>query len=177
MNKIKHINDFTSIEIMNIAFLSIGGNINDRLQNLKLCLELVKMNCGSIENKSNIYESKAWGVNSKNKYLNQTIKLLTPLSPKELLNSIQSIELKMGRQRTENQYSDRIIDIDILAFNNQIIDEVDLKVPHPRLHLRKFVLVPLIEIEPNWEHPISLHKISKLMSLCKDTSEILIYKE
>lgn len=164
-------------EIMNIAYLSIGGNINDRLQNLKQCLELIKMSCGSIENKSNIYESEAWGVNSKNKYLNQTIKLLSPLSPKDLLSTIQSIELKMGRQRTEIQYSDRTIDIDILAFNNQIINEVDLIVPHPRLHLRKFVLVPLREIEPNWEHPISLHKITKLMSLCKDSSEISVYIE
>ncbi len=164
-------------EIMNVAFLSIGGNMNDRLQSLKQCLKLIKMSCGSIEKKSKIYESLAWGINSENKYLNQTIKLLSPLKPKELLISIQSIELKMGRQRTEKQYSDRIIDIDIIAYNNQIINEIDLKVPHPRLHLRKFVLVPLGEIAPNWEHPISKYKISKLMDLCKDASEISVYIE
>ena len=153
---------------MNVVFLSLGGNTGERLENLNAAVRELEKYCGSIEKKSSVYETEAWGFVSEKKYLNQVVKLETKLNAQELLKKSLSIEKKLGRKRGEAKYVDRCLDIDILFFNREIIDTTDLQVPHPRLHERKFVLTPLNEIESGFVHPQLKKNIRTLLKNCKD---------
>lgn len=160
---------------MNIAFLGLGGNMGNRSGNLEKAINALKARCGKVLKKSSVYETEAWGFVSDKKYLNQVVKLETKLSAQELLTEILLIEKNMGRERNERQYSDRSLDIDILFFNNEIISEKNLEIPHTRMHERKFVLVPFNEIEPKFIHPILEETISALLKSCKDNLQIEKY--
>ena len=152
---------------MNVAFLGLGGNMGNRLENLSKMVAGLKSECGDVVKVSGIYETEVWGSDSRKKYLNQVVKILTPLSALGLLEKMLVIEKKLGRVREEHNL-DRTADLDILFFNDAIIHSEELQVPHPRLHLRKFVLIPLTEIEPALFHPKLKETIKELLKNCKD---------
>lgn len=160
---------------MNIAFLGLGGNIGDRGAILNASKLAIEAHCGKILKVSALYETEAWGINSDKKYLNQVIKIETDLKPQQLMKRLLKIEKKLGRVRTENQNSDRTIDLDLLLFNSEVIESPDLQVPHPRLHLRKFVLVPLAEIEPQLLHPVAKKTMVQLLKTCKDKLAVKVH--
>ncbi|MCE3227778.1 MAG: folK [Bacteroidetes bacterium] len=157
---------------MNEVFLCLGGNLGDRLQNLNTAKALVSESFGKIITQSNIYETDAWGSKSKNKFLNQVIHIKTRAAAEILLKKILEIEKKLGRVRTKNKNGDRIIDIDVLFFNKDVIAGNHFQVPHPRLHLRRFVLQPLNDIAPDFIHPLLGKSISVLLEECEDTLEV-----
>jgi len=152
---------------MNKVFLLIGGNMGDRLQNLSQAIALLAATCGPIVQQSAIYETAAWGKTDQDPFLNQALLLNTTLSAHELIDTILATEEKMGRHRME-KFGPRIIDIDILFYNDAVIDEPHLTVPHPQLPNRRFALEPMNEIAPKLVHPV-LHKtIEQLLKDCKD---------
>ncbi len=162
---------------MNVAYLCLGGNIGDREKALKLALFEINQQVGTINAQSDIYETEAWGVDNQQAYLNQCVEVQTLLTPIELINTLLSIEQHLGRKRSLNcVYEPRTIDIDILFYNHEIIDNGQLTVPHPRLHLRKFVLIPLNEICSNYLHPLLNKTIFNLLSACEDQSEVKLFK-
>jgi 2-amino-4-hydroxy-6-hydroxymethyldihydropteridine diphosphokinase len=162
---------------MNVTYLCLGGNIGDREKALSHAIQKISEQVGVNVAKSTIYETEAWGVENQQAYLNQCIKVKTDLKATELIDVLLLIEKELGRERTINQiYEPRTIDIDILFYNNDIINESKLLVPHPRLHLRKFVLIPLEEIASNYLHPLLNKTIFNLLSECEDTSDVKLFK-
>lgn len=162
---------------MNEVFLCLGGNLGDRKQNLNTAKALIEETCGKITVLSKIYETQAWGSASLNAFLNQVLKIETSYKPEILLRKLLAIEKQLGRVRTKNKNGDRIIDIDILFFNKEVIDLPTIQIPHPRLHLRKFVLQPLNDIAKTFIHP-SLHKTTEvLLKACKDPLSVREFKQ
>ncbi len=130
---------------------------------LRQAQQLINNEIGIVLRCSHVYQSKAWGFNSGNEFMNQAMIVDTDLSPQELLTALQDIELRLGRdreaevaekQRTGEPYSSRIIDIDILFYNDVVMNMPDLTIPHPLVHERDFVLAPLYEIAPKKVHPV-----------------------
>lgn len=162
---------------MNVAYLCLGGNIGDREKALSLALLKINETVGNITAQSNIYETEAWGVENQQAYLNQCIEINTNYKSLELIDILLAIEKELGRERGISEtYLPRTIDIDILFYNQEIIEQSKLLVPHPRLHLRKFVLIPLQEIASNYLHPVLNKTIFNLLSECEDTSDVKLYK-
>lgn len=162
---------------MNVTYLCLGGNIGNREKALQLALLKITEQIGEIAAISGIYETEAWGVENQQAYLNQCVEVSTRLSSSELIIQLLSIEKELGRERTLSEtYEPRTIDIDILFFNQHIIDTAQLTVPHPRLHLRKFVLTPLSEICPDFLHPLLNKTIFNLLNDCTDSSEVKLFK-
>lgn len=158
---------------MNVTYLCLGGNIGDRETALKHALLKIEEQIGKITSQSRIYETEAWGVENQQAYLNQCIEVKTNLTASSLIESLLLIEKELGRMRTISAtYEPRTIDIDILFYNHEIINEPKLIVPHPRLHLRKFVLTPLNEIATNYLHPLLNKTIFNLLSECSDSSDV-----
>lgn len=153
---------------MNRLFLLTGSNLGDCKYHLNNALDYISREIGKISNASDVYCSEAWGYKSSGKYYNQCLEIETKYNPFEILDIILGIESKMGRKREGLGYSDREIDIDILFFNSESINDSRLVVPHPRLHLRKFALIPMNEIAEDFIHPVLGKKISELLSLCGD---------
>ena len=152
---------------MNVAYLLIGGNIGDRKRALEMASEAIEEQCGTISKRSFIYETAAWGKEDQNPFLNQAIELQTKFSPHELLDYLLQIEETMGRVR-EIKYGPRIIDIDMLFFNDAVIDTRDLKIPHPELPNRRFTLQCLHDIASLKKHPVSGKTIEELLAECPD---------
>ncbi len=152
---------------MNSAYLLIGGNIGDRMSNLALAKESLQQECGIIIKTSSIYETEAWGNNDQPAFLNQAIFISTKLSVTDLMNCILNVEKKIGRIR-KDKYEPRIIDIDIIFFNNDFFSNFVVTVPHPELQNRRFVLVPLVEIAENYLHPVLKKSCKELLDECKD---------
>lgn len=141
--------------MMNV-FLSIGSNLGDRRRNLSKAVAAIEKEFGYFE-LSHVVESEPWGYDSPNSYLNIGMMILTELPPSEVLHRLQDIERKLNpepHRNADGTYSDRYIDIDIIAIDSMIIDTPELKVPHPRMAERRFVLEPLAEIAPFWQHPV-----------------------
>ncbi|HEY5470241.1 MAG TPA: 2-amino-4-hydroxy-6-hydroxymethyldihydropteridine diphosphokinase [Bacteroidales bacterium] len=157
---------------MNIVFLGLGTNLGNREKNLNDAFTGIREQIGKVLEASSVYETEPWGFQSESKFLNIVIKVETGLSPSMLLEAILLIELRLGRVRSGNQFSSRIIDIDILLYEDQVIDKSELKIPHPKLHERKFVLVPLVEIEPDLVHPVLKKTMASLLESCEDKSEV-----
>lgn len=125
---------------------------------------------------SSIWESEAWGFSTKDLFLNQVIVVKTTLTSIELLNEIQNIENTLGRKRKEEQWISRIIDIDILFFNSEIIETAQLKIPHPQIQNRRFTLEPLNEIAPNLVHPVLQIEVKEILNQCTDQGKVWILK-
>lgn len=152
---------------MNIAYLLTGGNIGDRLAHLQAAKTAIEQDCGIITNASDIYETEAWGGIDQSPFLNQALELKTNLSATELLHCLLKIEQHMGRERII-KYGPRSIDIDILFYNRDIIDTEELKIPHPQMQHRRFVLQCLNDIAPNFIHPIVIKTVTQLLAECTD---------
>jgi 2-amino-4-hydroxy-6-hydroxymethyldihydropteridine diphosphokinase len=157
---------------MKIVFLGIGTNLGNREINLEQAVAGIEENIGTVLQSSSIYETDPWGFESKDKFLNMIVKVETTLSPSLLLEKIKIIESLLGRVRGGMRYSSRLIDIDILLYEDLIVDEERLVIPHPLMHERKFVLVPLCEIAPEMIHPVLKKSIAELLKICEDRSEV-----
>lgn len=162
--------------MVNKVFLCLGGNLGDRFSTLEKCRNKIETHCGKILLQSKVYETEAWGSDSKKPYLNQVVFLKTTLGVQELLLKLLSLERSMGRKRTASKNADRVIDIDILFYNDLIHHSEDLEVPHPRIQLRKFVLKPLMDIATDYVHPELKKTVKKLYSECQDKLIVNEYK-
>lgn len=156
---------------MNEAYLLAGGNMNDRLFFLSKAKEAIEKNCGNIIKESSVYETAAWGIEAQQSFLNQALHVKTELSAQNLLTTILKIEETLGRKR-ELKYGPRTIDIDILLFNEEVIDVPGLKIPHPQMQYRRFVLEPLNELAAEKIHPVLRKTIHQLLQDCADTLKV-----
>ena len=152
---------------MRKIYLSIGSNKGNRYSFIKEALRLIRKDIGKVILMSKIYETKSWGFQSDD-FLNICITIKSDLLPSELLNKLKNIEDKIGRIRNSTKILAREIDIDILFYSDKIVDDEDLIIPHPRLHLRNFVLYPLNDIASDFIHPILLKPINELLEECED---------
>ncbi|NCC99541.1 MAG: 2-amino-4-hydroxy-6-hydroxymethyldihydropteridine diphosphokinase [Bacteroidia bacterium] len=145
-------------EVTNKVYIALGGNLGNKVSVFCMAEELLSKEIGDIIAKSSNYESEAVGFSSKNTFLNNVICLVTPLSPLQVLSVTQDIEKRLGRteKSLQRNYKDRIIDIDILYYNDIVINTYELTIPHPNLQEREFVLKPLLEIAPDKIHPAFL---------------------
>jgi len=152
----------------------IGGNMGDRMANLKNAIIHIEQQIGHIELISTIYETAAWGQTNQPDFLNQALFIHTKLNADVLMNQLLEIENLMGRIRTV-KLGPRTIDLDIIYFNNEIIDTNLVTIPHPKISERKFVLEPLFEIAPNYIHPILNKTNACLLKECGDS--LAVYKK
>lgn len=152
-----------------IAVLGLGTNIGDKIQNIKEAIRFLEEAKITILKLSQFYQTPPWGFQAKEDFLNSAVQVETELSPLQLLIEIKAIELKMGRpEKTSNSYMSRVIDIDIIDFENKIYQYHDLMIPHPHMHIRNFVLYPLRDIEPRYIHPNFNKNIEQLIAELTD---------
>lgn len=149
------------------SILSLGSNLGDRAAFLKAGLEALSKTCGPIIQQSGIYESEVWGATAQADYLNIAVIVETKLSPEDLLRACQDIEAAQGRTR-ETKWAARTLDIDILFYDDAIVQLPHLVIPHPLLAERRFVLKPLVEIAADWVHPQNGKTVSELLGSCAD---------
>lgn len=157
---------------METAFLGLGSNLGDREENLRKAVRMISGEKVKVLAASHVYVTEPWGFRAETDFLNMVLKAETAISPGELLARMLEVEKELGRERTGEQYSSRMIDIDILLFGGLIINSDEIVIPHPRLHQRRFVLVPLCEIAPNAVHPVFKKSLADLLNLCSDESQI-----
>jgi 2-amino-4-hydroxy-6-hydroxymethyldihydropteridine diphosphokinase len=149
------------------VFLLLGSNEGDRLINLHVVKDEIKKSVGLVVEESAIYQTAAWGKTDQPDFYNQVLLLQTTMSPEALLLHLQQIEKKLGRERKE-KWGARIIDIDILYFGKTVLNTPDLLIPHPAIALRRFTLVPLVEIAPHFVHPVLKKTNLVLLQECVD---------
>ena len=155
------------------VFLSLGSNLGNKWTNLQKAINEIDENIGSVIIQSGIYETEAWGFESKDHFLNQVIVVMTELEPLELIDCCLDIEKTMGRKRNDyRKYVSRIIDIDILFYGEEILKEENLQIPHPLIQKRRFILEPMNEIAPDLIHPLLGKSISVLREECTDTGQV-----
>jgi 2-amino-4-hydroxy-6-hydroxymethyldihydropteridine diphosphokinase len=147
-----------------IVYLALGTNLGDRLANLKQAISALTPQL-EVKAKSQVYETPPWGVEEQPKFLNQVIKANTYLDPEPLLKHLKRLEVALGRQESFPN-GPRLIDMDILFYDDLVVDKPSLVIPHPRLHERGFVLLPLMEIAPNLVHPVSKKSVREMAELC-----------
>ncbi len=169
------------IDLINLArlllkmkkiFLGIGTNLGDRGENLKEALSGIEEHVGKITRSSSVYETEPWGFDSGNKFLNIVVEVETALNPSGLLGRALMIESLLGRLREGPGYQSRTIDIDILFYEDRIINTKALTIPHPRISQRRFVLVPLSEIAGDMVHPVFRKNIKSILKECPDKSRV-----
>lgn len=160
---------------MAVVYLSMGANRGKRMYNLLRAMVITGRNAGRITGMSSVYQTSPWGYDSQHRYLNLVVEAETILSPHDLIRELLATEARMGRKRAGSGYEDRKIDIDILSYDNVVIEEESLVIPHPRLHLRRFILVPLLEVSPAFVHPVFGKSVSELLRECKDEGLVLPY--
>lgn len=146
------------------VYISLGSNMGSKRENLAQAVELISNIPGvKLKNRSSLYETEPWGKTDQDKFLNQVIEIETSLPPRELLKELQDIEINMGRQRKE-KWGPRIIDLDILLYGNEVLDDPQLTIPHPRMRERLFVLVPLAEIGADLRFPDNGATVREVLS-------------
>jgi len=156
------------------AYLLLGGNLGDRMANLKKAIELLNDKVGGVLSVSSLYETAAWGKTDQPAFLNQAVALKTRLSALEVLDFALNIEQELGRVR-KDKWGERLIDIDLILFGDQVINIPDkLQVPHPHMQHRKFVMEPLAEIAPDVLHPVLGET---MLSICRNISDPLEVKK
>lgn len=159
---------------MNKVYLLTGSNLGNRLQYLQSCKERLETESINVIQCSSVYETASWGSEQLPSHLNQALFVETQYAPLELLSVIHNIENDLGRRRQE-KWGLRTIDIDIIFYNDETIHAENLIIPHPLMHLRKFVLAPLAEIAGEYIHPVFKKKISKLLIDCEDKLDVKIF--
>ncbi len=154
------------------VILSLGSNLGNRLETIQSCIDLIHSEVATVVKVSKIYETPAWGFESEPFY-NVAILIHTTKSAQKILNQVLKVEKKLGRVRSKDSgYQARIIDVDIIAFDEEIISTETLQIPHPLMQNRKFVLQPMMDLGLNWEHPTLKKSVAQLLSQTEDTSEI-----
>lgn len=153
------------------VFIGFGSNLGDKLVNIKIAINLINNELGSIVRQSSLYESEPWGFDSSEMFVNGVLEIRTKFSAELLLVGLKKIESDLGRkEKTTTVYTDRLIDLDILYYGDKIITMNGLEIPHPRIYDRRFVLEPMVEIAPNFID-IRVHKSMKeLLNMCSDAS-------
>lgn len=165
------------MELQHQVILSLGSNQGNRLKNIELCLDLIHQEIGTIIKVSNLYETPSWGFESEAFY-NCALVLHTSKTPEQILELALTVEKKLGRIRSENAgYQSRIIDIDLIAFDSEIINLEHLQIPHPLMQNRKFVLLPFQDLNLDWIHPILKKTISELIQITPDDSACEMVQE
>ena len=152
---------------MRKIYLSIGSNKGNRYSFIKEALRLIHKDIGEVILISKIYETKSWGFQSDD-FLNLCILIKSELIPMKLIGKLKKIEERIGRERNNEKIEAREIDIDILFYSDEIVNQKDLIIPHQRLHLRNFVLYPLNDIAADFIHPILLKSVNELLNECED---------
>lgn len=157
---------------MNKAYISLGSNEGQRLKNIQEAVVQIQKKIGTLTDLSSLYRTPSWGFDGP-EFLNTCIEVQTPLNPGNVLDQLLKIELKLGRVRTEQPgYISRNIDLDLLFYEDLIIEREELTLPHPRLELRNFILIPMCEMAPSFVHPRLEKSMEELSNTCKDNSEL-----
>lgn len=154
------------------VYLLLGGNLGDKRKVFEETIRLIGERVGLITGRSHLYETEPWGFESKDLFWNQALELLVEISAREVLERCQQIEKQIGRIRKADQYTSRIMDIDILFYGNEILESPGLEIPHPRISERRFVLVPLNEIAAGLIHPVNHKSISQMLEECPDQLKV-----
>ena len=162
---------------VNKAYLLLGSDLDDRRAALDKARAELARRIGSIASTSSVYESEPWGFTSETRFLNQVVAVRTSLAPAVLLEELLSIERSLGRTRNGGGYESRTIDIDILFYNQQVINQKDLVVPHPHVHERMFALLPMCELAPELVHPALSKTILELKGECNDQVRVELYSD
>ncbi len=163
------------MEETHTAYLILGSNLGDRQACLLAAERSIEREIGHISGRSRVYETEPWGVASgQAPYLNKVVEVQTTRSPRELLTISQEIERKLGRTGKESG-APRLIDIDILFFDDLVMSESDLQIPHAKLHQRNFVLKPLLDLAPNLRHPVFGRTVEEMFQLCEDKKKVQIF--
>lgn len=152
---------------MNTALLLIGGNLGDRAANLGKAVQEINAAAGTVTKTSALYQTAPWGVVDQPDYLNQALELRTEMDALTLMHTLLEAERRIGRLR-QGKWGSRVIDIDMIFFNDEVSSLPELRLPHPRMHLRRFVLAPLAEIAPDYIHPVLHQTVSELLAICPD---------
>lgn len=153
------------------VYLITGSNLGNAMSNLLHVKKLIREQIGEIINQSSVYKTAPWGNLNQQDFLNQTLHIQTNINPQALMREILIIESAMGRKRIE-KWEPRIIDIDILFYDSLVLNTPDLVIPHPLLHERRFVLAPLLDIAPDFIHPLLNKSVSELLDTCIDSSKV-----
>jgi 2-amino-4-hydroxy-6-hydroxymethyldihydropteridine diphosphokinase len=156
----------------NSVVLSLGGNIGDVKDVFEVAISHLKKRVGELVSSSSLYSTKAWGIENQPDFLNQVIVIDSELSPTKVLECCLTIELELGRVRKEKWHK-RVIDIDVLFYNNELIKSKDLIVPHPYIQDRNFILAPLAELIPQFVHPLLQKTMQELKNSCIDNLAVV----
>ena len=160
---------------MKKVVLLIGGNIGDRMSCINQAISLIDKHIGKITASSSLYETAAWGEENQAAFLNRVVCADTNKQAEEVMSTVLEIENKLGRIRN-GKWQQRKIDIDILFYENEIIEQENLKIPHPHLHQRRFTLVPLVEVLPDFIHPKVNKTSTELLKKCEDTLSVKVFE-
>ena len=155
-------------------FLLLGSNLGDREKNLLVAIKKINGRAGAVVHVSSVYETQPWGIAEQPLFLNQVIAIESAFAPGPLLANLHSIEKELGRKRTIH-WGPRTIDIDILFFGNEVVNEPDLVIPHPGMPERRFTLIPLCEIVPNFIHPGLYKTCRQLLLECSDPLTVKLF--
>lgn len=181
LNLIKHLHPNFCIKCTNINqmtkyYLLLGTNQGNRKSNIESALQKIGENLGKIKIKSSLYETEAWGMEDQPHFLNMVCLVESDIMPSDFLREIKNIEKEGGRVVTE-KWGPRVIDIDILYIDDKIINTETLKVPHPGIYDRNFVLIPFIEISGDWIDPLKKITVDEIYDQCNDSREVYVFEE
>jgi 2-amino-4-hydroxy-6-hydroxymethyldihydropteridine diphosphokinase len=160
---------------MQPLFLHLGSNLGDRFLQISKAIELLETHFGPALKLSPIYQTKAWGKTNQPDFLNMAAIFLCKMEPLEILGLIKEIEHKLGRKKRGHWY-EREIDIDIIFYGNEILNHKTLFIPHKMMHLRRFVLVPMLDLDPSFIHPVLNQNMVDLLANCPDKLEVILWK-
>ena len=161
---------------MDIAYLLLGSNMGDRLANINNAIQKIQSICGEVIQLSAVYDTAPWGYTEQDSFLNQVVVLDSNMHPTQLMLHLLEIEKEIGRVR-DIKYGPRLIDIDILLFDDEIINNSILTLPHPEMQNRKFALMPLVEVANELMHPILKQTVTELLLNCTDTCHVQKFSE
>lgn len=162
--------------MMKTAFIGCGSNLGERQQQLRQALQWTEEEIGEIVSVSTLYQTSPWGNIDQPDYLNQVWQIRTVMDPFDLMRKLLELEKRANRERIQ-RWGARTLDLDLLFYGDYIVRTEELELPHPRLHLRNFVLIPMEEIAPDWIHPVFQKTIAELRQESRDEEKVAVWKE